>query len=54
LSEAAGMLAAARARLANEAFVGKAPANVVAAARAREAELDELVERLKGRLGTRA
>jgi valyl-tRNA synthetase len=50
LAEAEGMLAAARARLANEAFVSKAPPSVVAGARARAAELEELVERLGGRV----
>lgn len=50
LAEAEGMLAAARARLANEAFVGKAPPAVVEGARARAAELEELVERLSQRL----
>ena len=51
LAEAEEWLAAARARLANEAFVGKAPSNVVEGARAREAELAETVGRLRGRLG---
>ena len=41
------MLAAARARLANEAFISKAPPSVVDGARARAAELEELVERLR-------
>jgi valyl-tRNA synthetase len=50
LAEARGMLTAARARLANEAFVGKAPAAVVEGARARAAELAELVGRLEERL----
>ena len=50
LSEAVGFLAAARARLANEAFVAKAPADVVAGARARAEELTELVARLRARL----
>jgi uncharacterized protein involved in exopolysaccharide biosynthesis len=42
LAEAEGFLAAARARLTNEAFVE--------GARAREAELADQVERLRGRL----
>jgi valyl-tRNA synthetase len=50
LAEAEGYLAAARARLANEAFTSKAPAAVVEGARAREAELVDQVERLKARL----
>jgi len=51
LAEARQMLDAARARLANEAFTSKAPAAVVEGARARAAELAELVERLSSRLG---
>jgi len=51
LAEAEGLLASARARLANEAFVSKAPPAVVDAARARAAELTELVGRLAERLG---
>jgi valyl-tRNA synthetase len=50
LEEASGWLAAARARLANEAFVAKAPPAVVEGARAREAELVDQVERLQARL----
>jgi valyl-tRNA synthetase len=50
LAEAEGWLLAARARLANESFVAKAPPDVVAAARAREAELSDQVERLRARL----
>ena len=46
LAEAQGFLAAARARLANEAFVAKAPSTVVEGARAREAELADTVARL--------
>ncbi len=45
-----GLLAAARARLANEAFVGKAPAPVVEGARVRTAELADQVARLEERL----
>jgi valyl-tRNA synthetase len=50
LAEAEGWLQAARARLANESFVGRAPAAVVEGARAREAELAETVHRLRERL----
>ena len=49
LAEAEGWLAAARDRLANEAFVTRAPAPVVEGARAREAELAEQVARLRER-----
>jgi valyl-tRNA synthetase len=52
LAEAQGMLAAARARLANEAFISKAPPAVVDGAKARAAELEELVARLAGRVGS--
>jgi valyl-tRNA synthetase len=51
LAEARSMLAAAEARLANEAFTSKAPPAVVEGARVRAAELSELVERLAARLG---
>ncbi|HET9344784.1 MAG TPA: valine--tRNA ligase [Candidatus Limnocylindrales bacterium] len=51
LAEAERYLAAARARLANEAFTSKAPPAVVDGARAREAELADQVERLRARLG---
>ena len=51
LAEAEGFLAAARARLANEAFTSRAPAAVVEGARTREAELTDQVERLRSRLG---
>ncbi|MEO5939336.1 MAG: valine--tRNA ligase, partial [Candidatus Limnocylindrales bacterium] len=51
LGEAQGHLAVARARLANEAFTGKAPPGVVAGARTREAELADQVARLRERLG---
>ena len=50
LAEAQDLLVAARARLANEAFLAKAPAAVVAGARASEAELAERVERLRASL----
>ena len=51
LAEAEGWLAAARERLANDAFVSRAPAAVVDGARAREAELADQVDRLRDRLG---
>ncbi len=51
LDEAERWLAAARDRLANEAFTSKAPAAVVEGARAREAELADQVARLRDRLG---
>jgi valyl-tRNA synthetase len=51
LAEAEGLLAAARARLANEEFTSKAPPAIVEGARAREAELADQVARLKARLG---
>ena len=51
LAEAEGYLAAARARLADDAFTLKAPAAVVEGARTREAELADQVERLRSRLG---
>jgi valyl-tRNA synthetase len=51
LAETEAFLAAARARLANEAFVARAPASVVEGARARAAELTEAVARLRERLG---
>ena len=50
LAEAEVFLDAARARLANEAFIAKAPPAVVAGARARAAELVETVDRLRARL----
>jgi valyl-tRNA synthetase len=51
LAEAETWLEAARARLANGAFMSKAPPSVVEGARAREAELAEQVARLRERLG---
>jgi valyl-tRNA synthetase len=51
LAEAEAFLAAARARLANDAFVSKAPQSVVEGARTRETELAETVGRLRERLG---
>ena len=50
LAEAETWLAAARERLANEAFTAKAPPAVVEGARAREAELADQVDRLRDRL----
>jgi valyl-tRNA synthetase len=50
LAEAETLLANARARLLNPSFVERAPAAVVDGARAREAELVELVDRLRDRL----
>ena len=50
LAEAERFLEAARARLADEAFTTKAPAAIVAGARAREAELADQVARLRARL----
>jgi len=50
LAEARALLASAQARLANEAFTSKAPPAVVESARARAAELEELVARLAVRL----
>ncbi len=50
LAEAEGWLAAARARLADASFMSKAPEKVVEGARAREAELADLVDRLRDRL----
>jgi valyl-tRNA synthetase len=45
------LLASAQARLANDAFTSKAPPDVVAGARAREAELADQVARLRDQLG---
>jgi valyl-tRNA synthetase len=50
LAESEAHLAAARTRLANPAFTGKAPPAVVEGARTREAELSEQVARLRARL----
>jgi len=50
LAEAEGWLAAARTRLSNESFVSRAPTAVVEAARSREAELADQVDRLRDRL----
>ena len=51
LADAERLLVAARARLANAAFLEKAPPAVVDGARASEAELLATVARLRGRLG---
>ncbi len=51
LGDAERLLDAARSRLANEAFISKAPPAIVAGARASEAELADQVERLRERLG---
>jgi valyl-tRNA synthetase len=51
LADAVRLLDSARARLANEAFIAKAPPAVVAGARASEAELADQVDRLRERLG---
>jgi valyl-tRNA synthetase len=50
LAETDKLLAATRARLANQAFVSKAPTAVVDGVRAREAELQELAARLREHL----
>jgi valyl-tRNA synthetase len=50
LAEAERLLAAAQARLANDAFVSRAPEAVVEGARAREAQLADQVESLRDRL----
>jgi len=47
LAETEKQLASTRAKLANEAFVSKAPAKVVDGVRAREAELQEVAERIR-------
>ncbi|MFP5343735.1 MAG: valine--tRNA ligase [Candidatus Limnocylindria bacterium] len=51
LDETEGRLAAARQRLADDAFLSRAPAAVVDGARVREAELAATLERLRDRLG---
>ena len=45
------LLAGTRAKLANDAFVKKAPANVVDGVRSKEVELAELIERLRASIG---
>ncbi|MHB8400271.1 MAG: hypothetical protein ACYDCI_15260, partial [Candidatus Limnocylindrales bacterium] len=51
LDDARRMLAAARARLADEAFMAKAPPAIVAGAESRATDLEAQVARLEGRLG---
>jgi valyl-tRNA synthetase len=51
LADVERQLAAARARLADDAFTTKAPPHIVAGARDREAELIGQLERLRARLG---
>ncbi len=53
LADAERLLAAARARVADEAFLSKAPPHIVEGAVAREVELAEQVGRLRERLGAR-
>jgi valyl-tRNA synthetase len=48
LADAEALLEAAQARLANPQFVERAPAAIVGGARARAAELEDLVARLRG------
>jgi valyl-tRNA synthetase len=50
LAEAERLLASTRAKLANDAFVSKAPANVVDGVRAKESELTQLAERIRSTL----
>jgi valyl-tRNA synthetase len=50
LADAERLLLAARARLANEAFLSKAPPAIVEGARARAEELEDQVDRLQARL----
>jgi len=50
LADAERLLRAARERLANDAFIAKAPPAIVDGARGREAELADQVERLRTRL----
>jgi valyl-tRNA synthetase len=52
LAEAEKQLVVTRAKLANEAFVSKAPTNVVDGVRAKEAELQELAERIREHLAS--
>ena len=51
LEEAQRLLASTQAKLADDAFVGRAPAHVVEGVRSRAAELEALVERLREHLG---
>jgi valyl-tRNA synthetase len=50
LSETERLLDATRAKLANDAFVNRAPADVVDGVRARESELSELAQRIREHL----
>lgn len=50
LSEVEAQLKTTRSKLANEGFVAKAPEDVVAGVRARQAELEELAERIREHL----
>jgi len=50
LAETERLLAGTQAKLANDAFVSKAPAAVVDGVRAREAELQELAGRIREHL----
>jgi len=52
LAETERLLASTRAKLANEAFVSKAPASVVDGVRTREAELQDLAVRIREHLGS--
>ncbi len=52
LAETERLLTSTRAKLANDDFVGKAPAAVVDGVRARESELAELAERLRANLAS--
>ena len=51
LEEADGRLASVRTRLADASFTSRAPAAIVDGARRQEAELAELADRLRDRLG---
>ena len=51
LDETERLLASTRAKLANEAFVSRAPSHVVEGVRTTEAELQALAERLREHLG---
>ena len=51
LDETERLLASTRAKLANEAFVSRAPSHVVEGVRATEAELQALAERIREHLG---
>jgi valyl-tRNA synthetase len=51
LAETERLLSATRAKLANEAFVSRAPSEVVAGVRATQTELEDLADRLRTHLG---